>query len=298
MKRNISRACCLAAAACFILGLGAGFARYCSMAARASCASAQGQISNNLESTLNLLEVIAGEEWMLPGGLSYREKAAHLDHYNEIWGYQMIRAVDTWGGVYRADHEEAVSNLNSRAYIQALWSTNEPQITDVFLAGADGWTLNYPVAVAVGGDAKNNGAVFAAIYDSEMRAILASQPAHTILLGKNQQCMSGNDEEALGATLESGLEGKRVLGESLEAALLRAKNEESGIIWFLNGLVPTCYAFQNVGRESGWTVLASVSYADVLGELAPVTVISVLGAIAALAAFMLLRRAQEKAAAA
>ena len=266
MKRNISRACCLAAAACFILGLGAGFARYCSMAARASCASAQGQISNNLESTLNLLEVIAGEEWMLPGGLSYREKAAHLDHYNEIWGYQMIRAVDTWGGVYRADHEEAVSNLNSRAYIQALWSTNEPQITDVFLAGADGTTLNYTVAVAVGGDAKNNGAVFAAIYDSEMRAILASQPAHTILLGKNQQCMSGN--------------------------------EESGIIWFLNGLVPTCYAFQNVGRESGWTVLASVSYADVLGELAPVTVISVLGAIAALAAFMLLRRAQEKAAAA
>ena len=45
-------------------------------------------------------------------------------------------------------------------------------------------------------------------------------------------------------------------------------------------------------------MLASVSYADVLGELAPVTVISVLGAIAALAAFMLLRRAQEKAAAA
>ena len=31
-------------------------------------------------------------------------------------------------------------------------------------------------------------------------------------------------------------------------------------------------------------MLASVSYADVLGELAPVTVISVLGAIAALAA--------------
>lgn len=297
MRRKISRICCLAAIVCFLLGPWAGFGRYCSMAARSSCISAQGQIRNNLESTLNLLQVIAEEEWMLPEGIPYREKAEHLDRYNETWGYQMIRAVDTWGGVYRADHEEAVSNLNSRAYIQTLWATDEPQITDVFLAGADGTTLNYTVAVAVGGSAKNNGAVFAAIYDSEVRAILAAQPVRTILLGKSQQCMSGNDEAALGATLESRLEGKRILGESLESALLRARNEESGTIWFLNGLVPTCYAFENVGLGSGWTVLATASYTDVLGELTPAILAAALGIAAALAAFILLRRAEKGAAA-
>lgn len=74
MKRKISRIFCLAVAACLLLGPFIGFARYCSMAARSSCTSAQGQIENNLESTLNLLEVIAGEPWMLPGDIPYQEK--------------------------------------------------------------------------------------------------------------------------------------------------------------------------------------------------------------------------------
>lgn len=292
-RKKISRICCLAALIFFILGPGMGFARYCSMAAKSSCISAQGQIEKNLESTLNLLEVISQESWMLPEDIPYQEKADRLDHYNEIWGYQMIRAVDTFGGVYRADKEEAVSDLNSREYIQTLWLTDEPQITDVFLAGADGKTLNYTVAVAVAGDAKNNGAVFAAIYDSEMRTVLSSQPMHTILLGKNQQCMSGNDESLIGTTLESRLEGKKIIGESLESVLLRVKNEESGTIWFLDGLVPTCYAFQNVGLNSGWTVIASVSYTDVAGNLRSTIVVSVLGVFASLAAFLLLRRPEE-----
>ncbi|QBE98497.1 hypothetical protein PMF13cell1_04063 [Blautia producta] len=292
-RKKISRICCLAALIFFILGPGMGFARYCSMAAKSSCISAQGQIEKNLESTLNLLEVISQESWMLPEDIPYQEKADRLDHYNEIWGYQMIRAVDTFGGVYRADKEEAVSDLNSREYIQTLWLTDEPQITDVFLAGADGKTLNYTVAVAVAGDAKNNGAVFAAIYDSEMRTVLSSQPMHTILLGKNQQCMSGNDESLIGTTLESRLEGKKIIGESLESVLLRVKNEESGTIWFLDGLVPTCYAFQNVGLNSGWTVITSVSYTDVAGNLRSTIVVSVLGVFASLAAFLLLRRPEE-----
>ena len=292
-RKKISRICCLAALIFFILGPGMGFARYCSMAAKSSCISAQGQIEKNLESTLNLLEVISQESWMLPEDIPYQEKADRLDHYNEIWGYQMIRAVDTFGGVYRADKEEAVSDLNSREYIQTLWLTDEPQITDVFLAGADGKTLNYTVAVAVAGDAKNNGAVFAAIYDSEMRTVLSSQPMHTILLGKNQQCMSGNDESLIGTTLESRLEGKKIIGESLESVLLRVKNEESGTIWFLDGLVPTCYAFQNVGLSSGWTVITSVSYTDVAGNLRSTIVVSVLGVFASLAAFLLLRRPEE-----
>ena len=294
MKRKISRICCLAVIACSILGLCTGFFRYCSMAARSSAISAQGQIKKNLESTLNLLEVISDESWMLPEDIPYQKKAEHLDHYNEIWGYQMIRAVDTSGGVYRADHEEAVSNLNSREYIQTLWVTNEPQITDVFLAGADGTTLNYTVAVAVAGNAKNNGAVFAAIYDSEVRAVLGAQPMHTILLGKNQQCMSGNDESYLGTTLESKLEGKKIIGESLESTLLRVKNEDNGTIWFLDGLVPTCYAFQNVGLDSGWTVLSVVSFTDVIGELMPVIVISAIGILLSLAAFILLRKTNDQ----
>lgn len=287
MKTKVSRICTVAVIVMLVSGPCVGFSRYCSMAGRASCLSAQGQIVKNLESTLNLLKVISEEPWMLPESIPYREKAERLDHYNEIWGYQMIRAVDTSGGVYRADHEEAVSNLNSREYIQNLWVTNQPQITDVFLAGADGRTLNYTVAVAVGGDAKNNGVVFAAIYDSEVRRVLGAQPMHTILLGKTQQCMSGNGEALLGVTLESRLKGKKILGEKLEEALLRVKNEDSGTIWFFDGFMPTCYAFQNVGQGSGWTVLTSVSYADAAGELMPVIILGAIGVLLSAAVFIL-----------
>lgn len=294
MKRKISRICCLGVIACLILGLCTVFSGYCGMAASSSCTNAQGQIQKSLQATLNLLEAISKEPWMLPGDVPYQEKAARLDYYNEIWGYRMIRVVDTSGGVYRADHEAAVSNLNSREYIQTLWATNEPQITDAFLAGADGTTLNYTVAVAINDNAQANGAVFAAIDDSEVRAVLGAQPMHSILLGKKQQCMSGNDESLLGVTLESRLVGSKLIGSSIEAVLLRVKNEEGGSFWFFDGLMPTCYSFKNVGIDSGWTVLTSVSFADVMGGLIPEILIAVLGIMLSLAAFILLRKADEQ----
>lgn len=227
---------------------------------------------------------------MLPGDVPYQEKAARLEHYNDIWNYRMIRVVDTSGGVYRADHVEAVSNLNSRDYIQTLWTTDKPQITDAFLAGADGITLNYTVAVAIAGDAKDNGAAFAAIDDNEIRAILSAQPMHTILLGKKQQCMSGSDESFMGVTLETRLTEGKLIGCGLEETLLKVKNEESGTFWFLDGMMPTCYAFYNVGMDSGWTVLTSASFADVVDELIPATALAFIGVVLSLAAFILLRK--------
>lgn len=47
-----------------------------------------------------------------------------------------------------------------------------------------------------------------------MSAVLGAQPMHTILLGKDQQFMSGNDESLLGVTLESRLEGKKLLAKA------------------------------------------------------------------------------------
>lgn len=290
MRRKVNRICCLGAVVCLLLGLCMGVTRYCSMAAQSGCASAQGQIRQELSSTLNLLKVISQEPWMLPEDIPYQEKAARLDRYNDIWGYQMIRVVDTSGGVYRADSRESVSNLNSREYIQNLWVTNQPQITDVFLAGADGTTLNYTVAVAIGDNAVSNGAVFAAIEDSEVRGILDAQPMHTVLLGKKQQCMSGNDESLLGVTLESGLSGGKMIGGSLESTLLRIKNEEMGMFWLFDGLMPTCYAYQKIGLDSGWTVMTSMSFADAARDLPRTILVTAIGIILALSAFVLLRK--------
>lgn len=294
MKQKIGRICCLAVMVSLLLGLGAGFSQYANTAARLSGASATGQIQKDLESTLHLLNAISQEPWMLPEDVPYQEKAAQLDHYNEIWGYRMIRVVDTSGGVYRADNEEAVSNLNSRDYIQTLWATNKPQITDAFLAGADGITLNYTVAVAIAENAKTNGAAFAAIDDNEIRTILSAQPMHTVPLGKKQQCMSGNDESLLGVTLETRLKEGKLIGGGLEETLLQVRNEEKGTFWILDGLMPTCYAFYNVGMDSGWTVLTSASFADVAGELIPATVFAVIGILLSLAAFILLRKEEQQ----
>lgn len=295
LKRAIGRVCCLCVIVSMLLGLGVVFVQYSGNMAQSSCGSAKGQIKKDLESTLHLLDAISQESWMLPKDVPYQEKAARLDHYNEIWDYRMIRVVDTSGGVYRADNDEAVSNLNSREYIQTLWATDEPQITDAFLAGADGTTVNYTVALAIADDAKNNGAVFAAIDDSEMRDILAAQPMHTVLLGKKQQCMSGNDESLIGVTLETRLTESKLIGGGLEETLLRVRNEEKGTFWILDGFMPTCYAFRNVGLDSGWTVLAAVSFADIAGEIIPEIVLAAVGIILSIAVFILLSKTDKKA---
>lgn len=272
MMKFVSRICCLGIIGCLLLGTGAGFSRYCRTAAQYSCASAEGQIYQSLDDTLKLLETLSMDPWMTSEDISDQQRAVRLNEYNEIWDYMMIRFIDNSGNLYRADHQEAIANMNSREYIQALWMTNQPQVTDVFLAGTDGKTLNFTIAAAIADDAGANGAVFAAIEESQINAILTEQPLDTALLGKKQQYMSGSDASLLGVTLETRLSGSRLLGGSLEDALLRVKNEESGTFWCLDGWLPTCFAFRNVGLDSGWTVLASSSFADAIADMMPVVI--------------------------
>lgn len=63
------------------------------------------------------------------------------------------------------------ANLASRDYIQALCATGNPQITDVFLAGADGQPPNYTVVVPIKENEKIMGGTFAAIHESEFQTI-------------------------------------------------------------------------------------------------------------------------------
>ena len=93
---------------------------------------------------------------------------------------------------------------------------------------------------------------------------------------------------------DSALEGKKIFGERLESVLLRVKNDDSGTIWFLDGFVPTCYAFRNVGLDSGWTILTSASYVDAAGELMPVIIISVTGILLSFAYFYIGKRTDSK----
>ena len=64
--------------------------------------------------------------------------------------------------IYRFTHwGEEPASLAAREHMQKLYATKQPIVTDSFVAGADGVTLNYTVAVPLLQDGVMTGSCFA-----------------------------------------------------------------------------------------------------------------------------------------
>ena len=103
--------------------------------------SAEAQVANKLNESLTLLESLAVQPEFYDPDVPPLEKVEKLDRFAEKYGYLLICYVDTDINVYSIDAPPA--SLASREYMQQLFSTGTPQVTDSFAAGADGVTLNY-----------------------------------------------------------------------------------------------------------------------------------------------------------
>ena len=85
-----------------------------------------------------------------------------LDSINTQFGYMFICYVDEddiqvyiWGRTVKSV---------AREHMQKLYATKQPIVTDSFVAGADGVTLNYTVAVPLLQDGVMTGSLFCSIY--------------------------------------------------------------------------------------------------------------------------------------
>ncbi|MCI7300697.1 MAG: sensor domain-containing diguanylate cyclase [Clostridiales Family XIII bacterium] len=238
---------------------------------RASLSSTHSQVSLRVNEAITLLEALADLPEFYDPSIAPIDKVKKLDKMAPTFGYMMICYVDSDIIVYSDGSEPA--SLASRDYMQRLFSTGKPQVTDSFLAGADGATLNYTVAVPLVGQETNiTGCLFCAIYFDDVVGILEEAASinrsNATLLGSKGQIMSSTAGLPYGDPIMSQLEGTTLLGTTaneLEEQLLAAQpggywNFEKGMLFYSS--------YQRV-ENTNWDILCSVSFWSVFSGLLP-----------------------------
>lgn len=216
-------------------------------------------VQERVQKTISLLKDLSEDPYIRSKEHSYQEKAAYLTDKNqqENLGYMMLRILDEEIGVYREDAESSVSNLGSRDYMQRLYKTGEVQVTDAFLAGADGKTINYTVAVAIKEDGKVTGALFAAIYGEEIDEYLQeNRYAANVLVGSQLQYMGGIPEDQFGLAVAQVLESERKTTRPVENILVDFNEQRSGSFWSLWSHIE--YAAYSPVEGTDWVVMTQV----------------------------------------
>ncbi len=243
--------------------------------------SVEAQVYNRVNESLKLLESMAIQPEFYDPEIDPLEKVAKVDRIADKYGYMMICFVDADINVYTIGEEPA--SLASREYMQQLFSTGEPQVTDSFAAGADGVTLNYTVAYPLKQDGRITGCLFCAIYFDNVVDILKKavqlSGVQSVLIGSKGQIMSSTNDLQYGEPyLDYVREGRSfgMTSDRLETELLA---KQSGSYWSLREGNLYCTIYSNV-QNTDWDLLTSIDFWSVYSTAVPgLLIIGVLMAV-------------------
>ncbi len=154
-----------------------------------SIASALPRVEGRIDETFKLLETLAERETLYDPDVDVMTKVDLVDKVNEHFGFFLLCYVDAGINVWDAT---GPASLASRSHMQRVYSTGERYVTDSFVAGADGTTLNYTVIVPLrDGRGAMTGSLFASIYFDEMVEMLdesrASSYVESLIVGGKGQ---------------------------------------------------------------------------------------------------------------
>lgn len=232
--------------------------------------STKSQIDYRIDNTLSLLMSLAQDARFADPKTPYEEKAVALTQYSNTFGYMMIRIVDKDINVW---NEEGLSaNLGKRDYMQRLFATGEPQITDSFAAGADGVTLNYTVAVPIFKDGVFNGSIFGSIYFDEivtrLHTNISADYQQLILFGSQAQVMSVSNEQLYGEAYTDMVKNSKLFGTTAKQVETDMYNHVEGSYWKL-GDGDLYYSAYRPIEGTPWTLLCRLSFWGALGQYMP-----------------------------
>ncbi len=258
--------------------------------------SVEAQVYNRVNESLKLLESMAVQPEFYDPAVDPLEKVAKVDRIADKYGYMMICFVDSDINVYTIGEEPA--SLASREYMQQLFSTGEPQVTDSFAAGADGVTLNYTVAYPLKQDGRITGCLFCSIYFDDVVDILKKavqlSGVQSVLIGSGGQIMSSTNELQYGEPyLDYVREGRSftMTSDRLETELLA---KQSGSYWSFREGNLYCTIYSNV-ENTDWDLLTSIDFWSVYRTVAPgFAVIGVLIAVLSILILLLVRHFMER----
>lgn len=260
--------------------------------AEAAHENVETQVKNRVDESLKLLESMAVQPEFFDPSIPPLEKVEKLDRMTGKYGYMLICYVDADINVYTIGEEPA--SLASRDYMQQLFSTGKQQVTDSFVAGADGVTLNYTVAYPLKKGNKITGCLFCAIYFDDVETILKegaeTSGVEAVLIGSKGQIMSSTNNLQYGEPYMDYVRESHNFGitaDQLETELL-AKNP--GSYWsFRDGnLYYTMY--KNI-ENTKWDILTTIDFWSVYKTVMPgFLVIIALLAVLCTVVFLLIRR--------
>lgn len=232
--------------------------------------STKSQIDYRVSNTLALLTSLAQDQSITAPEISYEEKAAKLTQYSNTFGYMMIRIVDKDLNVWNENGLSA--NLSKRDYMQRLFATGEPQVTDSFAAGADGVTLNYTVVVPIFRNGVFDGGIFGAIYFGEiverLHTNLHADYQQLQLFGSNTQLMSASSNSLYGENFTDLTKNSKLFGVTAKQVEADMYNQKAGNYWRLGEMDLHYTAYRPIGGTP-WTLVCELSFMGALGQYLP-----------------------------
>lgn len=257
-----------------------------------SLAAAQPRIESRIDETFKLLETLAEHPTLYDPAVDVMEKVNLVDTVNEHFGFFLICYVDEDINVWDAT---GAASLASRSHMQRVYSTGQRYVTDSFVAGADGTTLNYTIIVPLRDEqGAMTGSVFASIYFDEIMAMLddslASPYVESLIIGGKGQVMSVTsgftyDDPFLDPIRNSIAFG--MTADTVQSELLAMKPVS---FWTVDGFDVKYYSVAPIA-ETEWDAVCVTSfwdaYSKVMWAISPLALVAV--ALIA-AAFLIMRR--------
>ena len=230
--------------------------------------SASAQISEKVDESLKVLESLASLEIFYEPDVEWEEKVAKLDKINEYYGYMFICYVDKDILVYTLGEEPA--SLASREHMQKVYASKQPYVTDSFVAGADGKTLNYTVIVPLMKDGVMTGSLFATINLDEtselLEEITSATKAEAVLIGSKGQVMCATNNMTYGASILDVWGKYKLLDVTVDQLEENMLNRQKGAFQSREGF-RVMYTQYGPIESANWDILIKVDYWSVMAVL-------------------------------
>lgn len=239
-------------------------------AAFAALSDMENQVSYRIEHSTLLLEALADLPLMYDPDAPAESKIELLSRTAPYFGYMMMRYINADMEIYNENGERA--SVASRRYIQTLFATEKPQVTDSLPAGEDSGTLSYTIAVPVRDpEGRMTGALTSMIYFDEMVERLqhaaTAYDVNLTLIGAGGQIMSSTVYGSVyGEQFVDQVRNLPLFGTTADRMEEQLLAGQTGTGWALHNRKLFFIGYQRVAG-SGWSLACTVDFGRVFARL-------------------------------
>lgn len=234
-----------------------------------------GEISGRVDGVFRLLKGLSNDPQFADTSVPLFERAVRTRPYKDSYNLFMVAITDEEVNVASSNTAEGTKeykNLAYRDYMQRLYATGVPEITDAFLAGTDNKTLNYTIAVPIFKGEVVAGSVFGSIYFEDIEEIVSrggkDAGRDLFLYGTERTAMAASQPGVFGKKYAELAANTYFLNCSLETIESRMREGSPGSCWEWGPDGLAYLSYQRVA-PTGWTLLHRANFGTVVNMLLP-----------------------------